>query len=346
MIRKAIGFALFAALSITLTVFIGAQIANLQLGTQRYALTATFTDATNLRPGDPVRLAGVPIGTVSGVRVVEGQAAVSFSIDTDIVLPDDSEVAVAWLNLIGQRELYLYPGSSSTSYSDGDEVDRTRSVVDLGALLDELGPLTSAIDPAQVNQLVEALVTALSGNREEIADVVDQLATVLGTLDARRDTVTQLVDDYETITGAVSRRDLEIQQMLDNLALLSGAFADSGNVLEQALTDLPDLAVRLQQLLDQNATELGTTLDQLALVTDTVRANLADVSRTFDGLPDALQLVFGAVSRGHYILVNAVCLAPNAPPCPHPVLLTAQAQGAGSLTTTDAFRETLLGVGP
>ncbi|MDQ3293217.1 MAG: MlaD family protein, partial [Actinomycetota bacterium] len=181
MLRKAVGFGLFAALSLALTVFIGAQIANISLGTQRYSLRATFADATNLRVGDPVRLAGVPVGQVSGVRVVEAQAEVTFTVDQEVALPTDSEVAVAWLNLIGQRELYVYPGTAADHYADGDVVDRTRSVVDLGALLDELGPLTQAVQPAQVNQLVEALVTALSGNREEIAAVVDQLDGVLAT---------------------------------------------------------------------------------------------------------------------------------------------------------------------
>jgi phospholipid/cholesterol/gamma-HCH transport system substrate-binding protein len=344
--RKAIGFALFAALSISLTLFIAAQIANFQVGTERYTLTATFTDATNLRAGDPVRLAGVPVGQVAGVRVVEGEAEVRFSVDRDVVLPDDSEVAVGWLNLIGQRELYLYPGARGTAYGEGDDVARTRSVVDLGALLDELGPLTQAIDPARVNQLVEALVTALSGNREEIAAVVDQLDEVLGTLEARQGTVVQLVDDYETVSGAVARRDLEIQQMLDNLGSLAGTFAESGDVLERALVDLPDLAVRLQALLDANAAELGATVDSLALVTGTVRDHLDDVATTLEGLPDAQELVFRSTSYGHYLLVNAICLAPNPPPCPHPVLLTAEADGAGPLTTPAAFRAALLGVGP
>lgn len=343
MIRKGIGFLLFAALSTTLTVFIAAQIANLQLGQHRYTLTATFDDATNLRQGDPVRLAGVPVGQVAGVRVVEGQAEVRFTVDDTVALPDDSEVAVGWLNLIGQRELYLYPGTSATSFADGDVVTDTRSVVDLGALLDELGPLTQAIDPAQVNQLVEALVTALSGNREEIASIVDQFEAVLGTLQERQGTVVQLVDDYRTITGAVARRDLEIQRMLDDLATLSGAFADSGQVLDDALTDLPDLVVRLQQLLDQNADQLGASIDDLALVTDTVSAHLGDIATAFDGLPDAQQIVFQATSHGTFILINAICLAPNPPPCPHPVLLTAQAEGAGTLDDDAAFRSMLLG---
>lgn len=345
-LRKGVAFAAFAAVSLGLTVFIGAQIAQVQVGVDRYTLAATFTDATNLRVGDSVRLAGVPVGQVAEVRVVEGEAAVRFTVDRTVTLPVDSEVAVGWLNLIGQRELQLFPGEAAAALADGDTVERTRSVVDLGALLDELGPLTQAVDPARVNQLVEALVVALSGNREEVAAVVDQLDEVLATVAAREGTIGQLVDDYGTIAGAVARRDAEIQRMLENLSLLGGAFADSGQVLEDALTELPSLAVGLRDLLEANAAELGAALDDLALVTDTVAAHLDDTATVLEGLPDGLSVVFRSASHGHYLTANAICLAPNPPPCPHPVLLTAGAAGAGELSTPASFHEALLGTWP
>src|SRR5438132_1238053 len=129
MMRKAISFGIFATLSLLLTFYIGAQIAHFKIGADRYSLGATFADATNLKAGDPVRLSGVKIGQVSSVKVVDGQARVRFQIDKGVTLSKDSEVAVRWLNLIGQRELYLYPGSSNDLLKSGDTIEKTRSVV-------------------------------------------------------------------------------------------------------------------------------------------------------------------------------------------------------------------------
>jgi phospholipid/cholesterol/gamma-HCH transport system substrate-binding protein len=343
MMRKAISFGIFAAMSLFLTFYIGAQIAHFKLGAQRYSLVATFDDATNLRAGDPVRLAGVEVGQVGGVKVVDGRARVQFQVDDHVQLPNDSEVAVRWLNLIGQRELYLYPGKSTESFKNNDTVSRTRSVVDLGELLNELGPLTQAIDPNQVNQLVEALVTALNGNRTQVNAIVSEFKTVLGTLASRKDTISQLLGDYQTITGAVAKRDLEIQTMVDNLATLSKAFADSGQVLDDALVQLPLLADGLRTLLSANADELGRTIDSLAGVTGEIHEHLGDLSTFLDSFGGAETALLRATSYGEFVLINNVCIATKAPPCPTPIILAANSAGVGAVATPASFQSLLVG---
>jgi phospholipid/cholesterol/gamma-HCH transport system substrate-binding protein len=343
MIRKAVSFGLFATMSLLLTFYMAAQIAHFQLGKDRYSLTATFDDAMNLQQGDPVRLAGVEVGQVSGVKAVKGKAQVRFEVDKDVALGDDSEVAVRWLNIIGQRELYLYPGTSASRLKSGDTMTHTRSVVDLGALLNQLGPLTQALDPARVNELVESLMEALQGNRDNIDSVVADLNTVLGTLAQRKDTISQLLTDYTTITGEVSKRDLQIQVMVENLATLSTTFAQNGQVLDDALVQLPKLTTGLQTVLGTRGEELGRIVDNLSVVTGTLHEHLGEFETSLVDFPKALEELFYATAQGQFAGVNVVCIAPNAPPCPHPVLTAAAVTGSGALTTPAAFQSLLLG---
>lgn len=345
MLRKAIAFGVFSALSLALTFYIGAQIAHFDVGADRYSLAATFDDATNLQGGDPVRLAGVPVGQVSSVKVVDGRARVRFTVDKDVTLPTDSTVAVRWLNLIGKRELYLYPGNAATTIAkDGkQEISRTDSVVDLGQLLNELGPLTRAIDPRDVNALVESLVTALDGNRPQVDTVVQDLRTVLNTLASRKDTIEQLLSDYQTVSGEVARRDLEIQSVVNDLTSLTKAFADSSQTLDTALVQLPALANGLQTLLSANEEQLGTTIDSLAQVSDTVHSHLDDLAAILQTFPQAEQALLRATSYGEFTFINVVCLSPTAPPCPVPVILAAKTKGNGRLDNAHAIGATLLG---
>ncbi len=331
MTRKAVSFGLFALASLTLTFYIGAQIAHLQLGKSRYGLRATFDDATNLQPGDPVRLAGVPVGQVSKVSAVDGRAEVRFDVDSSVTLSDDSEVAVRWTNLIGQRELYLYPGHGAGRLTGGAEMTHTRSVVDLGALLNELGPLTQAVSPSQINSLVEALTTALSGNRANVNAVISDLDQVLATMAARKGTIGQLLSDYQVVTATVARRDREIEQMIDNLATLTDAFAGSQQVLDDALTQLPKLSAALQTLLSTSGDELGHIIDGLAAVTGTVHQHLGDVTTVLQNFPAAERVVLKASSFGQFLLINGICVSNNPPPCQHPVVLAAHVRGAGAL---------------
>ena len=340
--RKGISFGLFAALSLALTFYIAAQIAHFEVGTDRYSLTATFDDVMNLRDGDPVRLAGVPVGQVSGVEAVRGRAVVRFEVNRTVKLSDDSQVAVRWLNLIGQRELYLTPGTSPKRLADGDRMTRTRSVVDLSELLNKLGPITQSLNPAQINELVRALVTALEGNRGNINAIIGDLGTVVRTLALRKDTIAQLLTDYEIVTGEVARRDRQIQTMVDNLATLSTTFGKSQEVLDDALVTLPRLTSGLQAVLGVNADELGRIIDNLARVTGTVHTHLGDVETTIKSFTPALEGLFHATSFGEFAAVNLVCVSVARPPCPHPVIVSAS-PGAGPLSSAASFRSALVG---
>jgi phospholipid/cholesterol/gamma-HCH transport system substrate-binding protein len=340
--RTALSFGAVSVVCLLLTLYIGAQITHTGFAS-RYGLTATFDDATNLHSGNPVRLAGVQVGLVRGVKLVEGRARVNFAVDNDVILPEDTEVAVRWLNLLGQRELYLYPGTSPRTLRHGSAVLRTRSVVDLGQLINQLGPLTQALDPKQVNQLLETLVAGLDGNIGNVDNVVADLRAVLGTLASRNETIGQLIHDYQTLTAAVAHRDQQIRTAVDNLVALSGAFARSDQVLDDSLVDLPKLTANLQAFLSANAADLGRIIDNLSVVTGVAHRRLGDLETTLHDLPPALQDLFSVTADGRFLNINLVCLSPTRSPCPHPIILTAAVPGAGALVNPASFRSALVG---
>jgi phospholipid/cholesterol/gamma-HCH transport system substrate-binding protein len=340
--RKAALFGLFAAICLALTAFIAAQIAHFSLE-DRYQLIATFDDATGMLKGDAVRLAGVPVGIVKGVKVVDGRAEVRFAVNKDVALADDSVVVIRWVNLIGQRELYLAPGQSPSKLGEGDRVSRTRSVVDIGELVNKLGPLTQALNPGQVNEIVQSLVTALSGNLGNVSSIVTDLTTVLGTLAERKDTIGKLMEDYTTLTETVGRRDLQIQTVVENLVALSDTFAKSDKVLDDALVELPQLTTNLAAFLDRNGGHLGNIIDNFSLFTGVARQRIDDLEAILHNLPPSLSALFEATSKGNFVAVNVVCFANKKPPCPHPIILAAEAKGSGPLASPGAFRQVLVG---
>jgi phospholipid/cholesterol/gamma-HCH transport system substrate-binding protein len=341
-VRKAVYFAVFAAVSLALTGFIAAQIAHFSTE-DRYQLSATFDDATGLRKGDNVRLAGVPVGIVKGVKVVKGRADVRFGVNEDVKLPDDSVVVIRWLNLIGQRELYLEPGEGSSRLSDGDRVGRTRSVVDIGELVNKLGPLTQALKPAQVNTIVQNLVKAFSGNIGNVGEIMSDFNTVLATLAQRSDTIGKLMEDYTTLTETVSRRDLQIQTVIENLVALSDTFAQSDKALDDALVELPQLTTNLAAFLDRNAGHLGRIIDNFSVFTGVAHQRIDDLEGILHNLPAALSVLFEVTNDGNFVNVNVVCFANQKPPCPHPIVLPAEVRGSGSLSRPGALRQVLVG---
>jgi phospholipid/cholesterol/gamma-HCH transport system substrate-binding protein len=336
--RRHARLAIFVLVSSALTVWIGTEIAGFERSTDRYELHATFTDVTGLGPGDPVKLAGVRVGAVRSVQLVAGEARVAFGVDREVTVPVDSVVSVQAQDLLGRRLLRLDPGSAAGALADGDVMANTSASVHLGELINELGPLLEAVRPERVNELVSALNDALGGNRETIGALTTDLATVLDTAASRSETIASLTDDYALLIGEVAQRDRSIQRLLDNLVTLTETFQTSEEVLVDALETLPRTSEALRGLLADNADELDSILADLALVTQSLRPALGDVDVIAAGLPTVLERVWSVVDEGRYIKINFACVAPNPPPCPHPVV------GQGAADEDAGLAKTLLEV--
>ncbi len=318
---KLLRLGIFVAITGGLTLWIGATIVGVDLG-DRYELSATFDDVAGLHAGDVVKLAGVPVGEVTGIAVVKGQAVVRFEVDTDVDLPTDSTVAVRWRNLIGQRYLWLDPGDARAMLDGGDTIEKVKSVVDLGQLVNQLSPLARAVSPDQVNRILVTLLEAFDGNEANFDGLVRDLDVVMATLAERDDTIAQLLEDYDAISTAVASRDEQIEQMVQNLVAISSTFSDNDELLDRALVELAGVSDGLDRLLTTSADDLGGILDHLAVLTGIAADNVSELEQAFTNLPGLFEVTFPVINRGEYLRVSVLCLTLNPGQCPHPTSIS------------------------
>jgi phospholipid/cholesterol/gamma-HCH transport system substrate-binding protein len=311
-------FGAFAAVTVVLTAIIGAQIAKIQFG-DTYTVTAHFDDVTGLAKGDDVKLAGVKVGQVSGVRADDnGRAEVTLSIEDDVRVPTDSEAAIRWRNLLGQRVVYLEPGGDPEMLAGGDEIERTKSVVDIGALINELGGLVTAIDPAQLNSLMTAISGALDGNEARVGELLESAGSLLQVLADRSQTIENLLEDFDTVSAALASRDQQIRTMIENLAVLSETFAENEGLMDSTLTELAQYTTGLDQVLTTNNQDLRSIVSSLAQVTDTVRDNIGVIEDQLVNLPGFLEAYHVVTNRGEFFIEEPLCFNVGPPPCPTP----------------------------
>jgi len=130
-----VGGAVLAA-AITFAVYAG-QATGLSKGGQGYELTASFRSLEGVSVGTDVRLAGVKVGTVTGVELNPDtyRADTKFSVTEGISIPDDSAVIIASEGLLGGNFVELVPGGSLFYFSPGDEIEDTQGAVSLISLL-------------------------------------------------------------------------------------------------------------------------------------------------------------------------------------------------------------------
>jgi phospholipid/cholesterol/gamma-HCH transport system substrate-binding protein len=304
----------FFATCTVLTAYLAFTIGNIHLFQHTYRLTATFDDATGLLKADNVKVAGVVVGRVSSVKIDNGKATVAMVVNDTVKVPVDSQAAIRWRNLIGERYVYLYPGTASTVLRNGDRVRNTRSVVDVGELFNRLGPIVQAINPQQVNTFLDTIVQALDGNTDKIRQSVDNLAVVAQSLGSRDQEIGRLIDNVNTVATAINDRDAQIRTVLDNLVLISQTFSDNTGTLNTAVTELGDFSDNFGTLLANNRTQLDGIVANLNAVVAEVRVKLPALDSVLGGLDQAAQSLVQSSRYGDWLNNNIYCGALLNPP--------------------------------
>lgn len=266
-----LGVAAFAVLAVVLTSMVAGTLSRAQRG-DTLTVTALFRDATGLRPGDDVRVAGVRVGRVSATGLGHGDerglAVVRLSIDADQVLHDDVVASVDYLNLMGQRYVALErpePAPEAGRLVDGAQIPlaRTRPALDLTAMFNAFQPIFDLLEPADVNQLATNIVEVLQGQGPTLqhlleqtaeltsgivdrdaalAKVVDNVTRVLDTTDEHRTEITRLVGGLASLTRGLARDRDRIGASLDSLARLSATTADLVGEVRQPAVDVAALS--------------------------------------------------------------------------------------------------------
>lgn len=102
-----------------------------------YPLSASFRSVEGVTVGTDVRLAGVKIGTVSGLELNPQtfRADAVFTIQDGVPLPADSAVVISSEGLLGGNFVEILPGGAFENLEPGAEIEDTQGAVSLISLL-------------------------------------------------------------------------------------------------------------------------------------------------------------------------------------------------------------------
>lgn len=126
----------FMMLGIAALAYLSVSIGGLEVfAPERYVVRARFESVGDLKPGAPIRLAGVKIGQVVSVELKDYLAETKLSIGRAILLPRDTVASIRSEGLLGDTYVTLTPGGSLENLRDGALVTHTEPAIDLSDLL-------------------------------------------------------------------------------------------------------------------------------------------------------------------------------------------------------------------
>ena len=258
---------------------------------------ALFADASGVSANDNVKIAGVAVGRVTGVKVVNhGTAQVSFNVDSDVVVPADVHATVRYENLVGDRFIELQRASdSSARLRPNSTIPQTRTApaVSLTVLFGGFQPLFAALEPAQVNKLADEILRTLQGESGTVGDLLEHTASLTSTLADRDQVIGSMITNLNDVLGVVSSRDEQLSTLVVQLQRFVSGLSENRQAVGSAISSMSELTNSVGDLLVDVRPPLKQDVASLGMLA----ANLLKGSDVIDAQLKALPVYLNSVDR-------------------------------------------------
>lgn len=134
--RLEISVGAFVAAGLVLIAYLALSLGNVRVfSAHQTSIIARFASIGDLRESAPIRIAGVNVGQVGKIQLVDYVAHVELLIASDVKIPSDTIASIRTAGLLGESYVSLSPGGSERILHGGDAIAQTEPALDITQLL-------------------------------------------------------------------------------------------------------------------------------------------------------------------------------------------------------------------
>jgi len=235
-------------------------------GSRRVAYVVLLEGCAGLQPGDRVRVVGVSVGRIKGVRLLPEEpwpVALQIAVKASVPVREDSTAKIASSGLLGASYLQLEPGSPGAPLlRPGGEIHGRPSF----SLESSMARVDVMAD--KVSTLLDQTSGVLEQVSSEIQPIMDKLNRVLDEENAEN--IRQILASLRQTTNDAAPRLSTLLARLESVSV----------ELEGGLEGLPDLTEKVSGLVDDVQLAFGPDGVRLTAVLDAAERSLTSADAT------------------------------------------------------------------
>jgi phospholipid/cholesterol/gamma-HCH transport system substrate-binding protein len=263
-----------------------------------YTMEGTFTQASGLRTGDDVKVAGVKVGRVTHVRAdhEEGLVHVEWVVNHGVEIRDQAKADISLETLLGSKYIKITEAAEGEHLyedlprdhrviphqecgADGLCQERTTTPEDVFDIAREATDRINATENDKLNELIQQLVSVTAGKHATITDLVNGIRDVSGAISERDTKLADLLDKADQVSANLAGKDQQLVKLIDASKTLLDFLVARRDDLASALGETSDAVVGLSRVISANQTTLDQILNDLEPTLQTVKGNLPELNR-------------------------------------------------------------------
>lgn len=224
---------------------------------------ADFAQAAQLGVGDQVTVAGVPVGSVVGMRLAGDHVAVTLSIHDDVPLGAKTTAAIKMTTLLGNRYVELDPAGAGTL--PGGRIPMAQTIVpyDLQSALSDVTTTFDQVDADQVGRALTDLSGQLDGLPQLVPSVLANVRTLSGVIAQRRAQIGSLLAGTDRLTTVIRGQQADLGILFTQGQELLQEIQSRRQAIESMLAATTTLVRQLQPIVVGDRPRIQTLLDNL-----------------------------------------------------------------------------------
>ncbi|MEJ7633615.1 MCE family protein [Aeromicrobium sp.] len=233
---------------------------------------AELTDASGLRAGSEVQVAGVRVGRVNKLRIGPEKVVAEFDVK-DATLGRSTRASVEVKSLLGDKFLNITSeGSGSLDSGATIPLSRTDVTFDIVGTLGQLTTQTEETDKENLTNALDALAETLDSAAPEVRSSFSGLSRLSTTIASRDAEIEQLLRRSSGVTKLLDERKGDLVVLMKKASLIFQELQQRKDTIHDLLVNADKLAVELEGLVEDNRKQLRPTLDRLDNVLNFLQA--------------------------------------------------------------------------
>ncbi len=268
---------------------------------------AAFADSAGLVQGDPVSVAGVDVGTVSGLSLSGSHVLVSFTVHNGVHLGDQTTAAAKVLTPLGQEYLDLEPaGTGQMGAGAVIPQSRTKETQTIVSTIRAGANVVQGINLQQLEQALSVtnqdLEAVPPGATSSLLKGLSQLSDVIA---SRSGELAQLVQNVSQLTATLQQHGTQLFSLIGQSDLVLQVLNQRHAAIDELLKSTASLTQQLQALLAAHQAQVGPLLSDLQTVSGVLAKDGSDIEAAVPLLTAAnkyLANVTGSGAFGDFVM--------------------------------------------
>lgn len=244
-------------------VVVGAMLVVHALGVGYRHYTAEFLQAASLRAGNPVVVAGIPVGDVTGMKLVGDHVEAGLKVRDNVVLGKDSTASIKVTTILGSRYLALEPNGPVSLPNNTFDLAHTEVPYDLQAALKDATTTFEQIDSDRFAQSLAVLGKQLQGLPSVVPQAINNIGSLSSIIAVRRDQLGTLLKSTEQVTNTLRRQQAGIGNLINQGQDLLGQFVARRAVFHAMMQSLTSLVDTLSQIVVNDRSGLDSLIKDM-----------------------------------------------------------------------------------